>query len=71
MARGELFELGGNQGNDAEIADDGAGGAEAGTSHQAEVRLPAAASQAESVDPVTWASWSHGKQQNWRRKNMK
>ena len=65
MARGELYELGGNQGNDAAISDDGAGGAAAGTSRRAEARPPI-----EEIDPVLWASWSYGQRRHYRRRQL-
>ncbi len=76
MARGELFELGGHQGNDAAIVDDGAGGAAAGISHQAEARLPAAAHLTNEIDPATglprmWANWPYKQRQRYFRRNPK
>ncbi len=59
-------ELDGSQeGNDARVVDDGAGGAAAGTSHEAETRPPEAASQVTDVDPAIWKSWSRQQRKNY------
>ncbi len=53
------------QRDDTARVDDGAGGAAAGTSHQAEARPPI-----DEIDPVIWASWSHGQRRNYRRRQL-
>ncbi len=67
MARGELFELGGRQGDNAAIADDGAGGAAAGTSHRAKARPPTAV-RVDEADPAEWANLTKRQQKHWRNK---
>ena len=71
MARGELFELGGHQGNDAAIVDDGAGGAAAGTSHRAEARPPAAASPMDEGYPANWTSMSRQQRNLYHKRHRK